>query len=89
VKTTEQCIEELAGIARRGVSEDTRRWLADGLVERYQDDLLDRIVALSRRGEVTLAVHRGGLKDALHRALAATRHPPRERDLFEYAYSRM
>jgi hypothetical protein len=89
MSTTEQCIEELAGIARRGVSADTRRWLADILVERYQHEVLDRIVALSRRGEVTLAVHRGGLKDALHRVLSATRRPPRERELLEYAFSRL
>jgi hypothetical protein len=87
--TTEDCIKELAGIARRTASPKLRRWLVDKVLARYQEDVLDRIVVMGRRGEVTLAVHRGGLKDALHRLLAATGRPSRRRELLEYAFSRL
>lgn len=86
--SSDACVADLAGIARKSVSPEGRATLVRSRLDQYQRDLSDWSLAASQRaGEFSLAPLRGTLKERLHGILATRRRPARELEVFEMAYS--
>jgi hypothetical protein len=86
--SSEACLRDLSGIARKAVPPDLRRWLAEDRVEQYEHDLqLWAAEACARAGEFSMTPLTGGLKERLRGIIATRRRPRRELELLEYAYS--
>jgi hypothetical protein len=86
--SSEACLADLSGIARKAVPRDLRCWLAEERVEQYEHDLqLWAAEACRRAGEFSMTPLTGGLKERLWRILAARKRPSRELEILEYAYS--
>jgi hypothetical protein len=86
--SSEACVADLAGIARKPLSRKSRVRLVRSRLEQYQRDLAAwSLAACQRAGEFSVAPLRGTLKERLHGILALRRRPEPELEVFELAYS--